>query len=158
MEMISVESSNVAAVLYLADERVLLVKYRDGSLYARTMWTPTDYERLMAAQSKGQFLARCIDPTILISKGGANIAQEQAGQSSGPVNTSGEATGPLNVIDENASKCCRKALEVAFSWAQFQHVAVPHFDCPQCGTHFRHSMEGPVRHWRIHEHFAVHRR
>ena len=154
MEMISVESSNVAAVLYLADERVLLVKYRDGSLYARTMWTPTDYERLMAAQSKGQFLARCIDPTILISKGGANIAQEQAGQSSGPVNTSGEATGPLNVIDENASKCCKAAFAAAPETHRVGNCAY----CPTCGTEFRPTMEGPVRYWRIHEYFAVHRR
>lgn len=58
----------------------------------------------------------------------------------------------LDVIDENASKCCKKAfskMPTNFDGARF---------CPACGTEFRPSMVGPVRHWRIYEYFAVHRR
>lgn len=57
MKLTPVESSNIAAIGYLEDEQVLLVRYRDGALYAYCGWTAEQYAALLAAESKGKFLA-----------------------------------------------------------------------------------------------------
>lgn len=57
MKLTPVESSNISAVGYLEDEQVLLVRYRDGALYAYSRWTAELYAAFLAAESKGKFLA-----------------------------------------------------------------------------------------------------
>ena len=69
---------------------------------------------------------------------------------------SDQTPGPLEVIDENASKCCRKifdgaALRGGENWSSAAGIVT----CGTCGTEFRREMVGPVAHWRIVEHFAV---
>ena len=63
----------------------------------------------------------------------------------------------LNVIDENADKCCRKALTRLLQDPTYAAQS-NRFECGVCGTEMFPTMEGPLRVWRIQEHFAVHRR
>jgi|SRR5580704_6452130 hypothetical protein len=86
------------------------------------------------------------------------LEQATGSTPSGPVKTSAEATSPLNVIDENASKCCKRQLAAIFPTVPASTSGEVITHCASCGTEFRASMEGPVRVWRIVEHFAVHRR
>jgi hypothetical protein len=59
--------------------------------------------------------------------------------------------GPLNVLDENANKCCRRVFSK--HWPKFDEAA-----CPVCGTEYRAEIVEGIRLWRIVEHFAVVRR
>jgi hypothetical protein len=147
MKLTPVESSHVAAIGYLEDERVLLVRYRDGALYAVPGMPLSVWEACQTAESKGRYLARLRGAMILLTKGGA----EQESQSM-RADLSARESGPLNTIDENAGKCCRKLF-----LSQDRNGEDRSFSCADCGTEFRPEMVGPVRHWRIVEHFAVHR-
>ena len=69
MELTPVQSSHIAAIGYLESDGVLLVRYRDGSLYARPGLNAVAYENLMRAPSKGGALAAWVGPSILIAKG-----------------------------------------------------------------------------------------
>ena len=142
-----VESSHIAAIGYLEEERVLLVRFKDGSLYGRPKVEPHEWDELSKAHSKGVWLKRYAD-MIRISdfvghgsrreKEAANLVPEPG---RGP-ESSGEATGPLNVLDPDADKCCVKSFAGAV-------LTLPSFSCPSCGTEFRAEMVGPVRSWRI---------
>jgi hypothetical protein len=71
LKLTPVESSHVAAIGYLEDQSVLLIAYKDGSLYARPGWTPDAYDLLMRSPSIGKALHACAGagPAILITKG-----------------------------------------------------------------------------------------
>ena len=140
MDLTPVESSHIAAIGYLESDRVLLVRYKDGALYAwrdfgEAMWTA-----LQSAPSKGAWLGQQRNG-VCISKGG------NAGNPSQPERHGAEQTAPLtyadwckqfpgvdekelqycwerkllpnlpktplNVIDEDADPCCRKDLTYA---------------------------------------------
>lgn len=73
LEVQTPTSSNVAMYGYLSDDKVLLVRYRDGTLYARTGIEPAIVAALNAAQSKGAFLSGLANPSVRIS--GAQPAQ-----------------------------------------------------------------------------------
>lgn len=79
MRLTKVESSNVAAVGYLDQEQVLLVRYHDGALYAGLGVTVERFAKLMASQSKGGFLAKMQETVVLVQKGGAYTAPGNAG-------------------------------------------------------------------------------
>ena len=66
LTMTKLESSNVGAVAYFADQQLLLVQYHDGSMYARLNVAPAEHEALMAAESKGRFLAGMKHATVLL--------------------------------------------------------------------------------------------
>lgn len=55
-----VESSNIKAIGYDADQSRLVVQFRSGSTYAYANVTPAIHAALMSAQSKGSFLSRHI--------------------------------------------------------------------------------------------------
>lgn len=59
MELTPVQSSNVECIGYDTDIELLIVKFRDGSLYGAFI-SPTRHAALMAAPSKGRFLAQQI--------------------------------------------------------------------------------------------------
>lgn len=147
MVLTAVESSHVAAIGYLETERVLLVRYKDGSLYAWQDIGPTEWRILTTpGQSVGTWLAglRRKHNGVLITKGGGSESDQRTGPAS-----SG-AAGPLNVIDENADKCCRKMFAKLYTDEGPRPCT-----CPDCGTMFNPQMVGPVRHWRIVEYFAI---
>lgn len=56
MEMIPVASSNVAAVGYDSDRRILRLRFHNGTLYEYSGVPETVYWTLMNAPSKGSFV------------------------------------------------------------------------------------------------------
>ena len=149
MELTPVESSHIAAIGYLEKERVLLVRYKDGALYAFTGWSSSGFQGLMEAQSIGRSLKlSCPGPGVLITKGGAEDSQST--ERSAPL--AAENAGPLNVIDEDAGLCCKISLAATFG--KKYCASKPQY-CQTCSTQFLAEMVGAVRYWRIHEHIAV---
>jgi hypothetical protein len=151
MNWLEVQSSNVAAVAYEPEIATLTVRYKDGSVYVLPNVTATQFGALMTAPSKGKFLAAMSGQAIRIEV----MPTGKVAPDSGPATT--EEAGPLNVIDEDADKCCRASLARHFDrdvridgepW-------VGSVTCRDCGTEFRAEMVGPVRHWRIVEHIAI---
>lgn len=150
LKLTPVDSSHIAAIGYLEDVRVLLVRYKDGGVYAFDHIEPLNY----AALEKAEILipARCLGSGIKISKGGNAEDSQSKPERAAPLAV--ETPGPLNVIDEDADKCCRRQLTSFFGGAPSN---AEHFECSACGTNFKPVMVGPSRHWRIVPLFAVHR-
>lgn len=148
MELTSVESSHVAAIGYLESDQVLLVRYKDGSLYALPGWNSVAYDQLLHASSKGKALAACAGPRIKIPRFAAD-AEEQRAHQQDAERVPRQVDTMLQVIDVDASPCCRKAFR---KWPTGDEA-----DCPDCGTHFRAETKGATRYWRIVPLFAVHR-
>jgi hypothetical protein len=171
-----VESSHIAAIGYLEAERVLLVRYKDGALWAWGGVQPPNWESLQIAASKGRWMATWARvtamPGIMISKGvmpterpndadPVSVAEPggNAAPSPGPLNEqrahmqdAERVPGPLNVMDEDADACCRKA------FGHISNNSVPYqgdvFVCPDCGQRFRAHTVGPSRLWRCVPEFA----
>jgi len=163
MKLTPVESSHIAAIGYLEDERVLLVRYKDGALYARTGVPVESWYDFEGSVSKGGWLNHHREySAILISKGAAVDSQStRAVLAYGPQNDQAShmadaqrvpPAGPLNVIDEDASACCRKHFEKAITSNADMEIT-----CTECGTVFRQRMVGGIKHWAIFPLFAVHR-
>lgn len=138
MELTPVESSHVAAIGYLEADRVLLVRYRDGALYGWPNVSAEQFVAMKAAPSKGRFL-QSLPHGVYVSQ-----RKEGAERSPEPQRAAAhvQASGPLNSIDEDAGKCCRKALS-----AMGDRLAP--WDCPECGLRYEAQMVGTVRHWHI---------
>ena len=159
MTLTPVESSHIAAIGYLEDERVLLVRYKDGALYAWPEFQALTYESLSDASSKGKWMATWIrrDHGIPITKGvmstDPTTGSDSAASPGGNVAPSpGELTW-LHVIDEDADACCRKSL--AKSFAQFPAASI--MSCGQCGQEFTPVIVGPNKLWRCVQAFGVYR-
>lgn len=156
--LIPVESSHIAAIGYLEAEHVLLVRFLDGSLYARPKVEPHEWRELEAAPSKGAWLKRWADLIRISRKEDADglvaehIGQQYAG-STGPATT--EVADPLNVIDEDADKCCRKTLNAMFARGIDQRLSA---ECNDCGTQFWPEKIGECCYWRIKSNVAIVRR
>ena len=147
MELTNVASSHIAAIGYLESDRVLLVRYKDGALYARLGWSPEHYAAMHAAASKGKFLNATPGASILIMKGG-NAEDSQSTRAALPLAVA-DQSGPLNMIDEDADKCCRKSL--AASLEKFPNATI--MACGDCGQEFKVSPHFPqlypIRYWQI---------
>jgi hypothetical protein len=146
MELTAVESSHIEAIGYLKADRVLLVRFKTGALYARPCVDPHEYVELERAPSKGVWLKRYADMIRISSR------REKEERASGPA-SSGDPPGSLNVIDPDAEKCCQKAAPKSQLWGMVDTPA--RWDCPECGTPFEIGMVGPNRHWRIFPVFAI---
>jgi hypothetical protein len=152
MELTAVESSHIEAIGYLKADRVLLVRFKTGALYARPCVDPHEYLELERAPSKGVWLKRYAD-LIRISR--KEDAQNNT-QSTERVVQIPEARGPLNVIQEDAEKCCRQKLAMALnSQLPNEQAHLGRWECPVCGTEFCPHMSGPVRHWQSVPAFAI---
>jgi hypothetical protein len=91
MNLTKIEGSkNIAAVGYLEDLQLLLVQYRDGSLYARLEVESAEFGALMACESKGGFIARMDHDTIAIKRAGP--AQAAAPATGRPATTAAPLT------------------------------------------------------------------
>lgn len=55
------------------------------------------------------------------------------------------AVRPLQTIDGDAGKCCRRGLGDLFRHS----IIAEKFVCPACGLEYRPELVGDVRHWRI---------
>lgn len=157
MNLTPVVSSNVAAIGYLETERILLVRYKDGAVYAWPEIEADGFAQFAAAGSKGKWLAALQAlPAVLITKGGRHaVAPPKAGavgtreaDKETPVFGSGGADSipaPLNVIDPESSKCCRKLF-----WRHGDNLRdMTSFQCAECGQDFMPETVGPNRYWRI---------
>jgi hypothetical protein len=136
MEMVEVESSNVHSIGYDAGAKRLCVRYRDGVSYEHEDITPEFHAALMAAPSKGKFLARHL-------KGGAKLAAM-------PLREPAE-TPSMNTFESDP--CCNGnlakdgragKLDIVTSWT-----------CPKCGCEWKCRIVGPLRHWEPHELIAT---
>lgn len=173
MNLTPVESSHIAAIGYLETERVLLVRYNDGALYAQPQFGASEFAALLAASSKGSFLychGRKGVSTILITKGvmpndraisGSNVAApgDNGAPSPGALNEQGahmqdaeRVPEALNVIDEEADKCCQRGLMAFFR--NDTRFSEP-WTCGDCDTQFYPEMHGPTRYWRIKSNVAI---
>ena len=153
MELTPCKSSHIAGAEYLSGDRVMLIRYHDGALYARLDVAPGQYIGFMAAASKGKFVNAMSNRAILISKRKEGADIEEVTERGA---VEGQAAAPLNVVDEEASPCCKRALKSTF--ADPYLVRGPRAMCAECGTEFRPEMVGSVRHWRITLAVAVVRR
>jgi hypothetical protein len=63
MNMISVSSSNVAAIGYDDSNNQLYVRYNDGGLYVYSGVPHSIYQGLLSASSKGTYLHRYVKGT-----------------------------------------------------------------------------------------------
>jgi len=149
MQMIEVQSSNVAAVGYDADIATLAVRYKDGSLYIRPNVTATEFGALVTAPSKGKFLAAMTGKSIRIERGKAEDSQSK--ERAAPL--AAEITGPLNVLPEFAGKCCARRFANLDKVGGLDGRNV--WICADCGAEYESGMVGPLRHWRVKPFFAV---
>lgn len=173
MQLTPVESTHIAAIGYLEAERVLLVRYKDGSVYAwddigATAWnilaSPVTSKGLwMSALSKvrnGTLIAKGVMPTDTDSspvRPGSSVPERSNDGTAvtEPGDNAAPSPGLLNVIDEDACKCCRRSLAATF--ARWPNVTIT--SCGDCGTEFVLDMAADsVRYWRIKAAFGVHRR
>ena len=60
MELIPVKSSNVQAVGYDPDEKVLAVQFKKGGVYEYPAVPPEMYEALLKSESIGRFVAQVV--------------------------------------------------------------------------------------------------
>jgi len=96
MELQPVESSHIAAIGYLEADRVLLVRYKDGALYAQAQFEAHEWAALQSAPSKGSWLyardRKGLSP-IRITQGG------NAGNPSEPERHGAQQGAPLSYAD-----------------------------------------------------------
>jgi hypothetical protein len=152
MNWLEVYSSNVAAVAYESDIATLTVRYKDGSVYVRPNVTATQFGALMTAPSKGKFLAAMTGQAICIQPTSAECGNVVMASIPG---REAAHTGPLNVIDEDAGKCCSRRLLKMLANPAYPTTSPQRFHCGECGAEMVSEMVGTVRHWRIVEHVAV---
>jgi cell division GTPase FtsZ len=152
--LMPVESSHVAAVGYIEADQVLLVRFIDGALYAFPGVTVAQYAELMEVPSKGRWIAKFRGQEVRIQKG---VMPTETGESTTvtavarPGGDAVASSGPLNLIDQDADKCCRKSFESA---SRSEIVMESLFAggqtwCEECGTRFAPEMVGSTRYWRI---------
>jgi hypothetical protein len=162
LNLTPVESSRVAAVGYLEADQVLIVRFIDGALYAFPGVAVAQYADLMEVASKGRWIAKLRGQEVRIRKGvmppDIRSTDRLSGKSdqftASVARPGGDAVaspGPLNVIDQDANKCCRKAFERA---SRSETVMECLFGggrtwCEECGTQFSPEMVGANRYWRI---------
>lgn len=146
MTMIDVESSNIKAVGYDPDIYVLAVRYHDGALYIRPGCPPDTYARLMAAPSKGQFVAAL--------PGSALLVEQRPAEAPAPTAPPIAPTGPLDTYDPD--ECCGKLLAAAMRRGDLRKAVA--WTCHKCGELWcPEVIAGGVRHWRIKPIFVTNR-
>jgi hypothetical protein len=153
---------------------VLLVLYRDGSLYARTGWTAGHFAALLAAPSKGAFLRATTGGSVRIL--GAENTEPCCWPTGGPVRVLGkEDTVSGNARAPIAVKPCKNTGVDTAAQAETPSAPVPKplnlidadadpccrkafyraseltspFTCAECGTQFYVELIAGERYWRI---------
>jgi hypothetical protein len=134
VELTPVDSSNVAAIGYYAELRLLRVLFRDGALYDYPDTAPDLYAALMEAESKGRFIRQL--------RNGVRHAVT-APDTARPVPAAHrelDSYEPDDCCDGPLIHALRSgALATATAWA-----------CPKCGCEWKPRQVGAVRHWRPH--------
>ena len=135
MEMVPVQSSNVASIGYSPVLSLMRVRFKNGSTYDWPGTSPEIHKLVMASESKGRAIAA-------LGRGRRVEGPEEI-KLPEPVRDAIQSR-PLNVIEPDP--CCTPrfakaapSLENAESWT-----------CPKCGVEYRPVMVGPVRNWVAH--------
>jgi hypothetical protein len=136
MQMVPVESSNVAAIGYAPEVCLMRVRFLDGSEYDYPGISESTHALVMASPSKGSALTH-LDGVRISPPTGALKLREPA-----PPEPS-----ILQVMEFD--ECCSPrfskqartgALDKAETWT-----------CPKCGVEYRPTLvDGTVRHWVAH--------
>src|ERR1035438_10890229 len=126
MELTPCKSSHIAGAEYLSGDRVMLIRYHDGALYARLDVAPGQYIGFMAAASKGKFVNAMSNRAILISKRKEGADIEEVTERGA---VEGQAAAPLNVVDEEASPGCKRALKSTFADPYLVRGQIPDTFC-----------------------------
>lgn len=130
MEMVAVESSNVAEIGYDPASRVLRVQYRDSSVYDHADVEPIEHEALMAVSSKGRYLQL--------------LGKRKPGVRVGHVLELREPA--VKVLDSfDAEDCCTEALWKALGNGTLNGKT--EWTHEKCGTVWKAEMFGPLRKW-----------
>lgn len=151
MTLTPVESSHIAAVGLVEPDGVLLVRYRDGSLYARLGWTAGSFAALLAAPSVGKRLASTTGGSIRLLGGRKEEAENIVRAERAAPLAEDTKPGPLNLIDGDAYRCCRKGLT-----ERLKRDSETPWTCAECGADFvPEAFPDRTRYWRIRPAVAI---
>ncbi len=139
MVLVPVESSNVAAIGYNAECRLLRVQFKDGSTYDYSNIDEAQHQTVMTAPSKGKAIAELRRRGTRLTDGQPIKLREQ------------EVAGPLNTFQEDA--CCGIPLSKAIASGKLAEAS--DWLCPRCGAEWRPEMRGPIRVWVPHDFIQV---
>lgn len=146
MEMVPVQSSNVAAIGYDETVRLLRIEFKDGSVYDAYAIDPQMHDALMATSSKGGFISRFLQTQL-------RRRPAIEGQPPAPIKCDPNAPSILHTHDPD--DCCAIGKALADG-----KVRGNSWICPECGMEWRPVMidEGTVCHWEPHPCILVWRR
>ncbi len=127
MEMVPVESSNIAAIGY--DAGTLRVRFKDGAEYEYEGVTEAAHAALMAAPSKGRWLKEY--------RSGHRLAEPAANAASDKFHTT------------QAEGCCKTQLKNASLFGKLDKLLATGdpFECGKCGTVYQPKSFGPLTNW-----------
>lgn len=131
MEMIPVESSNIASIGH--ENEVLKVQFRDGAEYQYEDVPAARHAELMASESKGKWLNE-----FIYRRSGRKLKRDMLAKmpdkaTAGPIHTS------------QAEGCCAKLINNA-SLSGLLDKLEP-WECPKCGTVYAPKVFGPLVNW-----------
>jgi len=126
MEMVPVQSSNVAAIGFEAG--LMRVQFLDGAVYEYQA-TEQEHADLMAAKSKGSHLAK-------FRKRGTRVDKP----TSKP-----ERVWSRQMQTHDADECCGPKLSAALLAGLLDEET--EWTHEECGVTWRAQVQGPVRHW-----------
>lgn len=142
MDLIPVESSNIRAVGYDAERKLLRVVFRDGVVYEGDDVSQELHAAFMAASSKGRFAARYLGTILKRAGHSVGPAPEQPRPSSGPLHS------------HEPDDCCGKRISIALLSGGLDKLDV--WTCPKCGLEWRALLDViGVKHWHPHVYMAV---
>lgn len=130
MEMVAVESSNVAAIGYDTNNGLMRVEFKNGVVYSYPNVEPREHTALMGAVSKGAHLARQF--------------RNRATREGRPVKTEATWSRVLQSYDDDT--CCGNALNAALLSGMLDEATSWVHD--GCGVEWWAETIGTIKHWR----------
>ena len=128
MLMVSVQSSNVARVGH--EDTILRVEFKDGKVYEWADISHELYIALLTSPSKGKFIARHLRGGV--STEGTPCPAEKHGESR-----------TLQTFD--VDPCCNTPMVRALAAGSIDEVKF--WECPKCGSEWKCTQIGDIRHW-----------
>lgn len=150
MELVAVNSSNIAAIGYLPDVCLMRVNFRDGTQYDWVNISAQAHAELMAAPSKGAHLSAKFPPGVRCAQEDNQIKlrEPQVAACEVPLDVTGAneiahaftATQKTLLETFGEDSCCSPRLakgpRIGDTWT-----------CPKCGTEWRARMVDNVKAW-----------
>jgi hypothetical protein len=140
MELVPVESSNVAAIGYHEECRLLRVLFKNGSTYDFPGVDAATHTQIMQAESKSKAIA-----ALERSHEGVRLSSSYAIKLREPASSN----EPLQTYEPDP--CCGPRLAKALPTL----TEVNRWVCPKCGCEWWANVMDGVKHWLPREHFEV---